>query len=56
MAYFPCHNLAELSEKLPLFWKKGAGILEIFTESHTNAAFFDLFKQNSPFRITQNLK
>jgi 2-succinyl-5-enolpyruvyl-6-hydroxy-3-cyclohexene-1-carboxylate synthase len=50
MAYFPCHNLAELTQNLPLFWQAGAGILEIFTKSLENAAFFDSFKQNSPFR------
>ena len=49
MAYFPCRNLAELTQNLPLFWQAGPGILEIFTNSPENAAFFSSFKQNSPF-------
>ncbi|MGV3585624.1 MAG: 2-succinyl-5-enolpyruvyl-6-hydroxy-3-cyclohexene-1-carboxylic-acid synthase [Adhaeribacter sp.] len=52
MAYFPCHNLAELTQNLPLFWQAGPGILEIFTNSPDNAAFFSAFKQSSPFRLT----
>jgi 2-succinyl-5-enolpyruvyl-6-hydroxy-3-cyclohexene-1-carboxylate synthase len=50
LAYFPCHNPAELKTNLAKFWAGGPGILEIFTASPENAAFFDLFRNKSPFR------
>ena len=50
LAYYKCESLTELADKLPEFWQQGPGILEIITDSVKNAAFFDLFKQNSPFR------
>ncbi|GEO06913.1 2-succinyl-5-enolpyruvyl-6-hydroxy-3-cyclohexene- 1-carboxylate synthase [Adhaeribacter aerolatus] len=52
MAYFPCHSLPDLTKNLLLFWQAGPGILEIFTSSPENAAFFDRFKRESPFKAT----
>ncbi|MDB5261894.1 MAG: 2-succinyl-5-enolpyruvyl-6-hydroxy-3-cyclohexene-carboxylic-acid synthase [Adhaeribacter sp.] len=56
MGYYACHSLSDLQNNLPLFWKGGAGILEIFTDSPANASFFDIFKQHSPFRPEPALK
>jgi 2-succinyl-5-enolpyruvyl-6-hydroxy-3-cyclohexene-1-carboxylate synthase len=50
LRYFACHNGAELAAALPEFWSAGAGLLEIFTEGPVNAAFFEHFKKNYPFR------
>jgi len=50
MHYYPCHSLTDLEKALPSFWQNGAGILEVFTQSPANAAFFDRFKKDSPFK------
>lgn len=49
LRYYTCQSLLELQERLPAFWAGGAGILEIVTQSETNAAFFAAYKNNSPF-------
>jgi len=49
MAYFACRSNAELQQILPAFYKNGAAILEIFTSSTENAAFFGAFKKYNPF-------
>jgi 2-succinyl-5-enolpyruvyl-6-hydroxy-3-cyclohexene-1-carboxylate synthase len=51
MHYHACHQISDLVQALPRFWADGPGILEIFTESPVNAAFFDSFKKRSPFRL-----
>jgi 2-succinyl-5-enolpyruvyl-6-hydroxy-3-cyclohexene-1-carboxylate synthase len=50
MQYFSCQNESELEQVLPAFWAGRAGILEIFTDSQVNAAFFDEYRQHSPFK------
>ena len=46
LAYFPVSSFAELATALPIFFAKetGAAILEIFTDSKTNAAFFEEYR------------
>jgi 2-succinyl-5-enolpyruvyl-6-hydroxy-3-cyclohexene-1-carboxylate synthase len=48
--YFPCNNADDLAQKFPEFLKAGTGILEIFTSSPANAAFFSQFKLNNPIQ------
>jgi 2-succinyl-5-enolpyruvyl-6-hydroxy-3-cyclohexene-1-carboxylate synthase len=46
LAYFPVSSFAELEAALPVFFaaETGAAILEIFTDSKTNAAFFEEYR------------
>ena len=46
LGYFPVSSFAELATALPIFFAKetGAAILEIFTDSKTNAAFFEEYR------------
>lgn len=48
--YYRCENLNQLTDFLPLFWANGPGILEICTQTAENAAFFELYRQQSPFK------
>ena len=50
LTYYSCQTIAELDETLPAFWSGGPGILEITTNSQQNAAFFDLYRAQSPFK------
>ncbi|QMU28542.1 2-succinyl-5-enolpyruvyl-6-hydroxy-3-cyclohexene-1-carboxylic-acid synthase [Adhaeribacter radiodurans] len=50
LKYYPCENLQQLTENLANFWNNGPGILEIFTKSEENADFFQLYRQQSPFK------
>ncbi|QNF34525.1 2-succinyl-5-enolpyruvyl-6-hydroxy-3-cyclohexene-1-carboxylic-acid synthase [Adhaeribacter swui] len=50
LAYFRCENLQQLSNFLPAFWSDGPGILEICTQSEQNAAFFESYRNQSPFK------
>ena len=50
MQYFSCNNQTELDQALPAFWAGGTGILEVFTDTQVNAAFFDQYRQQSPFK------
>ena len=46
LRYFPVSSFAELDAALPVFFaaESGAAILEIFTDSKTNAAFFEEYR------------
>ena len=46
LRYFPVSSFAELEVALPVFFaaETGAAILEIFTDSKTNAAFFEQYR------------
>jgi 2-succinyl-5-enolpyruvyl-6-hydroxy-3-cyclohexene-1-carboxylate synthase len=46
LRYFPVSSFAELDAALPVFFaaETGAAILEIFTDSKTNAAFFEEYR------------
>ncbi|WP_083320946.1 2-succinyl-5-enolpyruvyl-6-hydroxy-3-cyclohexene-1-carboxylic-acid synthase [Hymenobacter glacialis] len=46
LGYFPVSTFAELDAALPVFFaaETGAAILEIFTDSKTNAAFFEEYR------------
>ncbi|MDQ2792460.1 MAG: 2-succinyl-5-enolpyruvyl-6-hydroxy-3-cyclohexene-1-carboxylic-acid synthase [Bacteroidota bacterium] len=46
LRYFPVSNFAELDAALPVFFatETGAAILEVFTDSKTNAAFFEEYR------------
>lgn len=50
LTYFSCRTSKEIAANLLKFWTSGPAILEIFTQSSVNAAFFDLFKKKSPFK------
>lgn len=50
LSYYACDQAEDLARALPRFWSGGPGILEIFTNSPANVAFFDSFKKTSPFR------
>jgi 2-succinyl-5-enolpyruvyl-6-hydroxy-3-cyclohexene-1-carboxylate synthase len=47
LRYFPVSSFAELDAALPTFFaaETGAAILEIFTDSKTNAAFFEEYRK-----------
>ena len=47
LRYFPVALFAELASALPVFFaaETGAAILEIFTDSQTNAAFFEEYRK-----------
>lgn len=47
LRYFPVSSFAELAAALPVFFaaETGAAILEIFTDSKTNAAFFEEYRK-----------
>ena len=47
LRYFPVSSFAELEAALPVFFaaETGAAILEIFTDSKTNAAFFEEYRK-----------
>ncbi|WP_241737987.1 2-succinyl-5-enolpyruvyl-6-hydroxy-3-cyclohexene-1-carboxylic-acid synthase [Hymenobacter polaris] len=44
--YFPVSTFAELAAALPVFFavESGAAVLEVFTDSQTNAAFFEQYR------------
>lgn len=46
LRYFPVSSFAELASALPVFFaaESGAAVLEIFTDSKTNAAFFEEYR------------
>ncbi|UOQ99531.1 2-succinyl-5-enolpyruvyl-6-hydroxy-3-cyclohexene-1-carboxylic-acid synthase [Hymenobacter sp. 5317J-9] len=46
LRYFPVSTFAELEAALPVFFaaETGAAILEVFTDSKTNAAFFERYR------------
>ncbi len=46
MRYFPVATFAELEAALPVFFaaETGAAVLEVFTDSKTNAAFFEEYR------------
>ncbi|WP_201980516.1 2-succinyl-5-enolpyruvyl-6-hydroxy-3-cyclohexene-1-carboxylic-acid synthase [Hymenobacter rubidus] len=46
LRYFPVSSFAELEATLPVFFaaETGAAILEVFTDSKTNAAFFEEYR------------
>ncbi|GAA4354840.1 2-succinyl-5-enolpyruvyl-6-hydroxy-3-cyclohexene- 1-carboxylic-acid synthase [Hymenobacter saemangeumensis] len=46
LRYFPVSSFAELDAALPVFFaaETGAAILEVFTDSKTNAAFFEEYR------------
>ena len=46
LRYFPVSSFAELEAALPVFFadESGAALLEIFTDSKTNAAFFEEYR------------
>ena len=46
LRYFPVSSFAELDSALPVFFaaETGAAILEVFTDSKTNAAFFEEYR------------
>ena len=46
LRYFPVSSFAELEAALPVFFaaETGAAILEVFTDSKTNAAFFEEYR------------
>ena len=46
LRYFPVSSFAELEAALPVFFaaEAGAAILEVFTDSKTNAAFFEQYR------------
>ena len=46
LRYFPVSSYAELEAALPVFFaaETGAAILEVFTDSKTNAAFFEAYR------------
>ncbi|AMR25796.1 2-succinyl-5-enolpyruvyl-6-hydroxy-3-cyclohexene-1-carboxylic-acid synthase [Hymenobacter psoromatis] len=46
LRYFPVRSFAELDTALPVFFaaETGAAVLEIFTDSKTNAAFFEEYR------------
>jgi len=46
LRYFPVNSFAELDTALPVFFaaETGAAVLEIFTDSRTNAAFFEEYR------------
>jgi len=46
LRYFPVSSFAELDAALPVFFaaESGAAILEVFTDSKTNAAFFEEYR------------
>ena len=46
LRYFPVSSFAELETALPVFFaaETGAAILEVFTDSKTNAAFFEEYR------------
>jgi 2-succinyl-5-enolpyruvyl-6-hydroxy-3-cyclohexene-1-carboxylate synthase len=48
--YYRCENLQQLAASLTQFWTAGPGILEICTKSEENAAFFELYRKQSPFK------
>ncbi len=50
LKYHCCENLNKLNESLATFWDNGAGILEILTQSEQNAAFFETYRKQSPFK------
>ncbi|RDC62576.1 2-succinyl-5-enolpyruvyl-6-hydroxy-3-cyclohexene-1-carboxylic-acid synthase [Adhaeribacter pallidiroseus] len=50
LAYYRCENLQQLATSLTTFWTGGPGILEICTQSLENAAFFELYRKQSPFK------
>lgn len=50
LAYFSCRSTTELAQQLPDFFRKGAGILEIFTSSPDNARFFEDFRKNNSIK------
>ena len=47
LRYFPVTSFAELNAALPVFFAAagGAAVLEIFTDSRTNAAFFEEYRK-----------
>ncbi|MGI4883935.1 MAG: 2-succinyl-5-enolpyruvyl-6-hydroxy-3-cyclohexene-1-carboxylic-acid synthase [Janthinobacterium lividum] len=47
LRYLPVSSFAELAAALPVFFaaESGAAVLEIFTDSKTNAAFFEEYRQ-----------
>jgi 2-succinyl-5-enolpyruvyl-6-hydroxy-3-cyclohexene-1-carboxylate synthase len=47
LRHLPVSSLAELEAALPVFFaaESGAAVLEIFTDSETNAAFFEEYRQ-----------
>ena len=47
LRYFPVSSFAELEAALPVFFaaEGGAAILEVFTDSKTNAAFFEEYRK-----------
>ena len=46
LGYFPVSSFAELEAALPVFFadETGAALLEVFTDSKTNAAFFEHYR------------
>ena len=46
LRYFPVSSFEELEAALPVFFaaESGASILEVFTDSKTNAAFFEQYR------------
>ena len=46
LRYFPVSSFAELEAALPVFFaaETGAALLEVFTDSKTNAAFFEEYR------------
>lgn len=46
LRYFPVSSFAELDAALPVFFagETGAAVLEVFTDSKTNAAFFEEYR------------
>ncbi|MGV3504207.1 MAG: 2-succinyl-5-enolpyruvyl-6-hydroxy-3-cyclohexene-1-carboxylic-acid synthase [Adhaeribacter sp.] len=50
LRYLACHSLDDLHQGLESFWVQGPALLEIFTDSLDNAAFFEAFKKRSPVR------
>jgi 2-succinyl-5-enolpyruvyl-6-hydroxy-3-cyclohexene-1-carboxylate synthase len=47
LRYLPVSSFAELAAALPVFFaaESGAAVLEVFTDSKTNAAFFEEYRQ-----------
>lgn len=48
--YQACHRLDDLHQALENFWTQGPALLEIFTDSGNNAAFFEAFKKRMVVR------
>ncbi len=46
LRYFPVSSFDELNDALPAFFaaETGAAVLEVFTDSKTNAAFFEVYR------------